>query len=157
MSLYVENNTEYKKAYSELYEIIKALNEEEKRKIPISYINFIDSNRDKEYSFTFDKNKSLLMQDIKVETKALLVNLYEKYIAEDDEKEYWKKYNYKCFEIAEEEKRKKYNPDIFNKGVEKENKVEEQEVKELVEYKENWKSKIKKFFKKIFGKNIKNI
>ena len=149
--MYVESNTEYKKAYAELYEIIKSLNEEEKSKIPKSYVEFVDNNRDKEYTFKFDKEKSLLEQDIKVETKALLVKLYKEYIADENEKEYWKRYDYKCFEIIEEEKRKRYNLDIFNKQEDKQEKIKEekQEKKEVVEYKENWISKIAKLFKKL--------
>lgn len=152
----MENNTEYKKAYAELYEIIKALDDEDKEKIPESYIEFVKDNMDKEYSFTFDKDKDLSMQNLKVETKALLVKLYEEYIANEDEKEYWKQYDSKCYEIAEEEKRKKYSQDIFNKNKEIESEQEKQEEtkeeKELIEYKENWKTKFIKIFKRLFGK-----
>ena len=149
----MESNIEYKKAYAELYEIIKALTEEERKKIPESYIEFVKDNMDNEYSFTFDKDKSLLEQDIKKETKALLVNLYKTYIANEDEKEYWNKYDSDCFERIEEEKRNKYNPDIFSKEKEdlKENQ-EEKDTKEIAEYKESFKVRFIKFFKKLFGK-----
>ena len=44
-----------------------------------------------------------------VETKALIVKLYEKYFAPESEAEFWKKYHRICFNMIEKEKKKKYN------------------------------------------------
>ena len=46
---------EYQKAYVELYEIIKALPEEEQEKIPKTLLKNLKDNMSKEYKF--DKNK----------------------------------------------------------------------------------------------------
>ena len=37
-----------------------------------------------------------------VETKALLVQLYEKYLSKPEEKEFWNKYNIECMKINED-------------------------------------------------------
>ena len=153
----MKNNNEYAKAYVELYEIIKYLDEEEKRYIPKDFMEFLNDNMDKTYSFTYDENKSLKEQNLKVETKALLVKLYEKYLAKPEEKDFWKQYDKECFKISEEEKRKKYNSDIFGKlenerNVKTDKQEEKQEKLEMIKSEENWKSKIIKFFKKLFRK-----
>ena len=110
------NMNNYAKAYVELYEIIKNLTLEDQNKIPKEFINFIKDNMDKNYSFVFDNRKKILEQDIKVETKALLVKIYEKYLSKPEEKEFWKQYDRDCLKIEEDKKIKNYNNNyIFKK------------------------------------------
>ena len=45
------------------------------------------------------------------ETKALLVQLYIKYLAPENEKELWEKYNQICLNEVEKKRREKYNPE----------------------------------------------
>lgn len=101
---YMINKSEYKKAYLELYEIIKKISLEDKRKIPEDFIEYLKDNMDTNYSFKYDNTKSLLEQNIKVETKALLVKLYENYLAKPEEKNFWNQYNKDCFKIEENKK-----------------------------------------------------
>ena len=49
----------YKKAYSEILEIIKYLPEEERKKIPVEKIKFFEENCDKNYEFKYDSSKPL--------------------------------------------------------------------------------------------------
>ena len=46
-----------------------------------------------------------------METKALLVELYENFFAPEEEKNSWKKYDQICLNMLEEKKKIKYNPD----------------------------------------------
>ena len=99
---------EFKKAYVELYEIIKKMSKQEIQKIPKEYIVNLKNEMDKTYIFEFDDKKNILNQNFKVETKALLVELYERFLAPDDEKEFWKKYDRICIDAIEKEKKKKF-------------------------------------------------
>ena len=137
----------YQKAYVELYEMIKLLSDEERRKIPEYFIEYIYNNMDTNYNFSIDTEKGLLDQDYMVETKALIVKLYEKYFAPESEKEFWNDYHKLCFNMIEEEKRSKYNSnEIFGKKeeIQIEKKSQESENNLPVEVKKE------KFFERIF-------
>ena len=152
---------EYKKAYVELNEIIKVLSDEQKNKIPEVFKQNLIEDMDTSYKFEFDNTKGIFEQDLKVETKALLVEIYERYLAPEEEKELWEKYDKLCLSKIEEEKRKKYNTDNVFGNKEEENKKEdeqqiqeetEQEATQMVEYKESIFTRIKNWFKNLFFK-----
>ena len=108
----IEKN-EYKKAYVELYEIIKKMSLEEIQKIPKEFVKNLYNEMDKNYKFEFDTEKNILEQNFKLETKALLVELYEKYLASEEEKDFWKKYDKICLNRIEEDKKEKYASNII--------------------------------------------
>lgn len=109
-------NARYKKAYTELNEIIKELSKVELEKIPSELIRSIETNIDKEYKWKYDKSKALLDQDLMPETKALIVEIYEKYLCPENEKEFWKEYDKICINKIEEQKKARYNgKEIFRK------------------------------------------
>ena len=93
------NKSEYEKAYFELYELIKRMPLEDRTKIPNDFIEFLKNNMNAKYIFKYDETKSLLEQNIMIETKALLVQLYEKYLSKPEEEEFWDKYNRECLKI----------------------------------------------------------
>ena len=102
---------ECRKAYVELNEIIKRMPIVDKQKIPKEFKKNLYIEMDKNYNFSYDDEKGILEQKIKVETKALLVELYEKFFAPEEEKKSWKKYDQICLNMLEAKKRIKYNPD----------------------------------------------
>ena len=108
----IEKN-EYKKAYVELYEIIKKMSLQERQKIPKEFVKNLYDEMDKNYKFEFDNNKDILEQNFRLETKALLVELYEKYLASEEEKDFWKKYDKICLNRIEEDKKEKYASNII--------------------------------------------
>lgn len=109
-------NARYKKAYTELNEIIKKLSKAELEKIPNELIRNTETNMDKEYKWEYDKSKTLLDQDLMPETKALIVEIYERYLCPNDEKEFWKEYDKICINKIEEQKKARYNgKEIFRK------------------------------------------
>ena len=121
----------YKQAYVELYSMLKKLPKEQYDKIPNKFIEYIDNEKDENYIFKYDNSIPLLEQNYMIETKALIVKLYEKYIAEDNEKDFWNKYDKICNNLIEDEKRKKYDvSNIFenNKII---NKKEDENVRNL--------------------------
>ena len=89
----------YKKSYVELYETFKFLSEKEKNKIPLNLIANIEKKMDKNYLFKINKNKSIFEQNYMDETKALLVEIYERYFASINEKEFWNKYDNICMQL----------------------------------------------------------
>ena len=154
-----EKSIQYKKAYVELNEIFKVLSKDQREKIPDYFINNISNNMDKDYKFEFDMSKGIFEQDLMVETEALLVEIYERYLAPTEEKDLWQKYDKFCLNKIENEKKAKYNDDIFGK---KES-IEEKKFsnKEEIEnnnlpveiQKESIFSKIKTFLKNMFHSN----
>lgn len=107
---------EYQKAYVELYEIIKILPKEEQDKIPKLFLKNLKDNMSKEYRFTLNKENDILNQKYRLETKVLFVELYERYLASKEEKEFWDKYDKICYNMIEEEKSIKYNSDNIFKN-----------------------------------------
>ena len=102
-------NDVYAKAYTELYEILKNISENDLNKIPNEILNMLEEKRDKEYEFKLQENIEFENQELLRETKILLAILYRDYWATKEEKEKimqkWKSDIIK----SEEEKKIKYN------------------------------------------------
>lgn len=141
-----EKSIQYKKAYVELNEILKYLSNEQRDKISANFINNISSNMDRDYKFTFDESKGIFEQNLMAETEALLVEIYERYLAPSEEKEMWQKYDKYCLNKIEEEKRTNCNYDIFKKNESSslENDIQKNNIIFPVKYEE--KSIIKRIF-----------
>jgi hypothetical protein len=77
----------YKKAFTEVYEIINYLENEDYNKIPIDVRNAIEENRDREYQYFLDETIPLVDQKMLPETKAILFNFFRDYFATDKQKE----------------------------------------------------------------------
>ena len=135
--------TKYKNAYTEVYEIIEQLNEEEYNKIPPQVIKAIEENRNTEYEFELEEDIELKDQELLPETKAILFNLFRDYLSTPEQKEKIIKMQAEERLKNEQKKAKQYNSDLFaNK--QKVQSVEREHI-ELIEYKEN-------IFKRIFNK-----
>lgn len=88
--------TKYANAYSEVYEILKYLDRDEYSKIPVELLEVIEKNRNTNYQYNLDKNKSLFQQDMLEGTKAILLNIFRDYIANPIQKskiQYWQEEN----------------------------------------------------------------
>lgn len=150
----------YGRAYRELYVIISNLTEEIKEKIPKNVIENILRKMDRTYDFKLENN-DIFNSEYMVETKALFLELYIRYIAEDEE-DFWEVY-------------KERRNDLFKKEIEKEYLVRKYEnsnsikiedrndiVNNIIEEKSFLPSEIRKIniIEKIFNKVssiIKNI
>lgn len=145
----------YKRAYTELNEIFKIMSEDELNKIPSTFIANVQKEMDNDYEFELDKDKDLLDQDLMTETKALIVQMYVRFLAPEGENELWQKYDKYCISEIEKQRREQYNPDNLFKNKQKWS-IEEQAQTEniaMVKYeKETFIDKIKRFFTKILKK-----
>ncbi len=75
---------EKKKAYSEVVEILKLIDNEEKiEKIPFEVIELIKNNSDPIYKPTIDKEKPLEVQGLRDETFSIMAWIANKYWGED--------------------------------------------------------------------------
>ena len=105
----------YRKAFTEVYEIINNLENNDYNKIPKDVVQAIESNRDKEYEYFFDETVSLTEQEMLPETKAILFNFFRDYLSTKEQKEKIIVFQINERMRLEDEKTKKYNIDIFTK------------------------------------------
>lgn len=149
----------YAKAYKEVMEIIQYLPEDEYNKIPEDKIEFFKKNMDTNYEFTIDPGIDLSKQNISRKANAIIISIFLDYFATEKQKE-------KIIEIlkyneqqVEQEKRNKYNPNTIFKNLEKESiqKIpaiqNTQPTVSVVEYKENFFTKFKRFILKLLQKD----
>ena len=147
--------TAYKRAYTEVIEIIKYFPNEEYAKIPLEKINYYKENMDKDYNFQIDPNIELEKQNISREANAILVTLFNDYFATDRQKEILNNLLKQNQQILEELKQEKYNPSnwFMQSKTQQQNTVTIQEnnsENSLIEIKENFFTKFINFIKNIF-------
>jgi hypothetical protein len=147
--------TAYKRAYTEVIEIIKYFPNEEYAKIPLEKINYYKENMDKDYNFQINPNIELEKQNISREANAILVTLFNDYFATDRQKEILNNLLKQNQQILEEQKQEKYNPSnlFMQSKTQQQNTVTIQEnnsENSLIEIKENFFTKFINFIKNIF-------
>lgn len=109
-------NEKYARAYKEIIEILKNVNKQEVNKIPREMLDMFEINQDKNYDFKFDTEKSFDEQNISIETKAILANIFRDYWATEYQRDRIIKKEKHERELLEQKKREKYNPDnLFKK------------------------------------------
>ena len=142
----------YKKAYTELYELVKRLSKEQLSKIPQSFISNLKRNKDNEYVWQYDDSKELEKQNFMLETKALIVEMYERYLCPEDKKKFWSNYDRICLNMIEEKKKEEYNPDnIFKEKQYAQERVENNNLP-VETRRENFLKKIVDFIRSILKK-----
>lgn len=147
--------TAYKRAYTEVIEIIKYFPNEEYAKIPLEKINYYKENMDKDYNFKINPNIELEKQNISREANAILVTLFNDYFATDRQKEILNNLLKQNQQILEELKQEKYNPNnlFMQSKTQQQNTVtikENNSENSLIEIKENFFTKFINFIKNIF-------
>lgn len=113
----VEECNVYHKALKELSEIIKFFPRNEYKKIPKTFINFIEENKDDNYECIIEHIDDFQNQVMLDETRILLSIVYRDFIASNKEKKQIT--DMEKNELLEEEKRirEKYNPDNIFKNI----------------------------------------
>ena len=141
----------YANACSEVYAILKELNEEEYNKIPFEIITVIDENRNRKYIFKLDEKMELKEQKMLQETKAILFNIFRDYLATSEQKEKIIRTQNKQRYKNEIRKHQIYNVDVFENRRKEKNIQLGKERAQMLEYKENMfkkiLNKIREFFK----------
>lgn len=104
-------NNSFAIACTQALEILKYLPQDEYEKIPQDEIEFLESQKDSTYKFEIDKNIQLQEMNISKEANAIIVILWKKYFASQDEKK--KLYNIlkQNYQIEEERKKEQYSYD----------------------------------------------
>lgn len=106
----------YQKALTEVYEILRYLEEDSYRKIPKDIIKAIEENRDLEYNYFIDESLSFFEQEMLPETKAILFHFYRDYLTTPAKRKKIMDYQNRELQLWEETKRQRYNPNhIFYK------------------------------------------
>ena len=143
----------YKIALVEVEAVLNCLEHDDYCKIPKEIIDVITKNKDECYIFEYDENLDFKYWSLMPETKALLYNLLKKYLATNEQKKYFvEKEKFEIWQL-EKEKSEKYNQDdIFKNKKTKKNKEKSIESKgniSLIEYKETYFTRLKKFILKL--------
>ena len=142
-------------AYSEVYEILKFIEDEYVNRIPKRIMDFFEEERDKEHKPIINVNIPLDEQNLKRETMVLLAILnYNYWCDSEEEKKEIQKELIRNSELKEQEEKEfaeMYNPDnIFKKKNEvKEPITDNSENMQLIELKEQ--GFIKKLLHKIMS------
>ena len=153
-----ENEKIYGRAYRELYVIILNLTKGMKEKIPKNVIENISRKMDITYDFRLENN-DIFNSEYMVETKALFLELYIRYIAEDEE-DFWEMYKEKRNDLFKKEIEKEYlvrkdensNSIKIKDGIDIVNNIiEEKEEKNFLPSEIREKNIIEKIFKKVLN------
>lgn len=113
----------------EILSIINKFPQNLKEKIPLNFIENLNSIKSNEYKFYYDSNKKLLDQNIKPETKGYIAYIYKNFLCDENEKRVYEKKYYKYIYDLEIEKSKNFqNKDIFNNSKKTESNVCEKET-----------------------------
>lgn len=147
------------KAYVEVLEILKYIPMEEYNKIPTEIIENMQLNADKKYKYIVTHFDNFQEQEMLKETETILAVLFRDYWATEVERNKILEKEKYDLNVLEQEKREKYNPDeIFktiNKNIEKTYREipENKNTTSMIEYKESFFVKLKKFVFKILHLN----
>lgn len=151
MILYQEN-INYGQVYAELYIVLNKINQAQRKLIPQTLMDNLLQYMDKNYKFIWDNSKDLLEQNWKTQTKALLVEIYEKYLSPIEEKEFWKKYDTICVNMIDK-KQYSLNGNTFMNMFNYDKKEIDKSETTLIKYDNvKWYIKILKFCKRLFKK-----
>ncbi len=142
--------TKYADAYTEVYEILCCLNEEEYSKIPEELIEVFEENRNLEYEYEINDEQDLSKQPMLKETKAILLNIFRDYLATQEQNQKIKQWLQADRVYLENQKQ--YNNNVFenNKKYEKINDEESKTILPVVIKKQSIFYRIIKKIKRIF-------
>lgn len=107
---------EYRKAFSEVLNILKYIPNEQRKKIPKDIISILKEYQDLNYQYQLDFEKDLKEQKISKITQVILAIFYRDYWAKKEDRENILEKENNERKMIEEEKRKKYNPDNLFKN-----------------------------------------
>ena len=109
-------NKEYANAYSEVLEILNYIPKSDYDKIPPNIIELFTINKNEEYVFNYDVNKTLNEQNVSKKAKIIIAILFRDYWATEYQKERILAKEKYDIEQMEKRKRELYNPDdLFKK------------------------------------------
>lgn len=144
---------ELNKRLVEVETILKKLDENYINKIPTEIWDFIEKNKDDQYTFFYDDNIELLNQNLNIDTIAILSYINMQYLLDEKSKKEVEEILIKDGAFLEQQKMKKYNPENIFKNKENIENKGDRDVS-MIEVKEKckWYQKIISFFRKMWRK-----
>ena len=145
-------DTQYTKSCTEVLEILKHISKQDYNKIPSEVIEALEEDKDSQYNFSYDVNKTLDEQNVSKQAKTIIGIFFRDYWATPEQrKNIINIQNIKRQEI-DDEKRKLYNPDkIFENKASKDsihNNTSLIEVKKETNFIQKLIAKLKSLFKR---------
>ena len=132
----------FSKAYVEVLEILKYIPENEYKKVPLELIYNMQREADKEYKFEVTNFENFQEQKLLKETETILAVLFRDYWASKEQRQIILENEKNDSKILEIEKTKKFNTENLFKSKEKDNYQKNIEETALVEFKENFFTKL---------------
>ena len=132
--------------------VLNRMNEQNIKKVPKKFWDFINENKDINYNFKYDDSKSILENSLHLDSIAILTYININFLLDSKSKKEMIKLLKEDELIAEEEKRKRYNPDTIFKDKEKNIEQPINSMK-MIEYKESILKKIILKIKKFLDKH----
>ena len=125
--------------------VLNKMDEKYKKKIPQEFFEFMNKNKDINYKFQYDDSKSIIENNLHIDTISLLTYININFLLDAESKKEMISLLNEDEIIAEEQKRKQYNPDsIFKNKIDKHIEQTSDNVK-MIEYRES-------VFRKIISK-----
>ncbi len=138
--------TKYANAYTEVYEILSRLDEEEYLKIPEELIEVFEENRNLDYEYEVNEEQNLTKQPMLQETKAILLNIFRDYLATPEQSKKIRQWLQADREYLERQKQEKYSNNLFENKSRKECEAEKSNIQLPIEIKKQ------SIFQKIINK-----
>ena len=127
----------YPNAYTEIYEIVSHMPVHYIKKLPEELFNLLKEKRNQNYEYHINIDKTLNEQEMLMETKAILSNLYRDFWSSPEKKEEILQKEKIERAMYQDELREKYNPDNLFKNrpiVQGNGKIEEAQTS-MIQYK----------------------
>ena len=117
--------------------VLNKMNEQNIKKIPQEFWEFLNKNKDINYNFKYDDSKSITENNLHIDTIPLLTYINMNFLLDDEAKKEMISLLNEDEIIAEEQRRKQYNPDsIFKNRIDKHIEQTSENVN-MIEYKES--------------------
>ena len=117
--------------------VLNKMNEQNIKKIPQEFWEFLNKNKDTNYNFKYDDSKSITENNLHIDTISLLTYINMNFLLDAEAKKEMISLLNEDEIIAEEQRRKQYNPDsIFKNRIDKHIEQTSENVN-MIEYKES--------------------
>lgn len=107
---------EYSEAAVEVLDILKHVDSENVKKIPIKFIEFLEENKSKEYVCDLDHSKKIKELQLKPKTEAILGFIYLRYWADEEGKKRFEQRMKENEKFFESELKQDFDKDVFKQS-----------------------------------------
>ena len=136
----------FEKACTEVLEVLKYLPQDEYKKIPKSEIEFLECKKDINYEYKINKLLSLEQMNISRRANAIIIVLWEKYFASEDQKQKLHVILRENYNKEEERKKEQYSYENLFKKSKKDDKIYLIPIRE-----ERWYERVFALIRKFFN------